>query len=180
MGWMSPAGGWMSCSGGRCLLLKSSSSQCNALDRLAPDCLSRHLKRWLWPNSLRCSPYTNLPAQCSPPSSKEVTKSSFIIHFIGICYCAVVGVKLATNGALKRFANIRAVKSPGQIERDETSGQPVLFLGHGGQNRCHIGRTRNTLCKVGSFSCFTAFTAFTILLGSLVSSMINTNGNTIR
>merc|ERR1712037_760969 len=46
-------------------------SQCNALDWLAPDCLSRHLKRWLWPNSLRCSPYTNLPAQCSPPSSKE-------------------------------------------------------------------------------------------------------------
>merc|ERR1711934_1226120 len=36
----------------------------------------------------------------------------------------------------------------GHIERDETSGQPVLFLGHGGQNRCHIGRTRNTLCKL--------------------------------
>jgi len=36
----------------------------------------------------------------------------------------------------------------GQIERDETSGQPVLFLGHGGENRCHIGRTRNTLCKL--------------------------------
>jgi len=41
-----------------------------------------------------------------------------------------------------------AVLQGGEIEREETIGQPVLFLGHGGQNRCHIGKARNTLCKL--------------------------------
>merc|ERR1711973_777029 len=36
----------------------------------------------------------------------------------------------------------------GWIVKDETGGQPVLFLGHGGDNRCHIGRAKNTLCKL--------------------------------
>merc|ERR1711972_871612 len=36
----------------------------------------------------------------------------------------------------------------GWIVKDKTGGQPVLFLGHGGDNRCHIGRAKNTLCKL--------------------------------
>merc|ERR1712032_771138 len=85
-------------------------SQCNALDRLAPDerLSSRFLRKktWLWPKSLSCSPYTNFPDQCSLQSYKEARL------------------------------------------REGTIGQPVLFLGHGGQNRCHIGKARNTLCKL--------------------------------
>merc|ERR1712013_409581 len=36
----------------------------------------------------------------------------------------------------------------GWIVKDETIGQPVLFLGHGGDNHCHIGRAKDTLCKL--------------------------------
>merc|ERR1712130_649460 len=51
-------------------------SQCNAPDRLAPPPFPSQLflKRWLFwllANSLPSSPYTNFPARCSPPSSKE-------------------------------------------------------------------------------------------------------------
>merc|ERR1711973_591076 len=36
----------------------------------------------------------------------------------------------------------------GWIVKDATIGQPVLFLGHGGDNHCHIGRAKNTLCRL--------------------------------
>ena len=66
--WERAAAGLLGCSAGRSLWLSSSTSQSNALDRLAPHHqLSqhhnhRHLRRWFWQNSLRCSPYTSFPA----------------------------------------------------------------------------------------------------------------------
>ena len=76
-------------------LISSSTSQCNALDRLAPHHqLSHHhhhhLRRWFWQNSLRCSPYTSFPAQCSPPSYEEVSKSQ-IINVLLCCGWGEIG-----------------------------------------------------------------------------------------
>ena len=84
----------LGCSAGRCLWLSSSTSQSNALDRLAPHHqLSHHhnyLKRWFWQNSLPCSPSTSFPAQCSPPSCEEVIRSQ-IINLLLCCGWGEIG-----------------------------------------------------------------------------------------
>ena len=115
--WESPAGGlldWLLCWPLPVALISSSTSQCNALDRLAPHHqLSHHhnyLRRWLWQNSLRCFPYTSFPAQCSPPSYEEVIRSQIITLVENLLLCCGWGQIGITNGALKRFANMRGVK----------------------------------------------------------------------
>merc|ERR1712037_1010115 len=122
-------------------------SQCNALDRLAPHHqLShhhnhRHLRRWFWQNSLRCFPYTSFTAQCSPPSYEEARLRG----------TRRLGSQCFSSDQLHSPVQSTVLRG-GQIERDETIGQPVLFLGHGGENRCNIGRMRNTLCKAAQCS----------------------------
>ena len=120
----------------------SSSSQCNALHRLASERISHLL--------LTSMAFVRLIALLSINQLPSLVQSAVFQggeqilnkwNFLGWC-----GWDQICN---QQFANMRAVKSPaGPIERDENSGQPVLFLGHGGENRCHIGRARNTLCKV--------------------------------
>jgi len=54
--------------------------------------------------------------------------------------------KMFVIGILLLPACLAAVVDDGEIKRWRQ--EPTLFLGHGSDNRCHIGRQKNVLCKI--------------------------------